>query len=168
MNWNDAGLVVDLLWDEGSDPIVIAADGGEALAERDDPILVEGVDGRYNRPVPGVAETELVVDTAWSPDGRLVAVNITPNVDSPSSLIRIVDAATGAIIHENDRQRSGVISMTWSTDSRFLLYSTFRSAFRPDLPGPLVIRDVTADVTTTIALSQYVDEIRTNASAGSG
>jgi hypothetical protein len=167
-SWNDAGLVVDLLWDERSDPIVIAADGNEILAEPDDPILVEGVDGRYYQPVPGVANTELVVDAAWSPDGRLVAVNITPNVDSPSSLIRIADAATGAIIHEKDGQRSGVISMTWSTDSRFLLYSTFRSAFKPDSPGPLVIHDVTADVTTTVALGRYVAEIRTNASAGPG
>ena len=58
--------------------------------------------------------------------------------------------------------------MTWSTDSRFLLYSTLRSAFRPGLPGPLVIHDVTTDVTTTFALSQYVDEIRTDASSGPG
>ena len=167
-SWNDDALVVDLLWDERSEPTLIGADGAEILAESGDPILVEGVDGRYYRPVPGVANTELVVDTAWSPDGSHVAVNITPNIDSPNSLVRIVDAATGVVIHERDGQGSGVISMTWSTDSRFLLYSTLRSAFRPGLPGPLVIHDVTTDVTTTFALSQYVDEIRTEASSGPG
>jgi WD40 repeat protein len=167
-SWNDDALVVDLLWDERFEPTLIGADGTEILAESDDPILVEGVDGRYYRPVPGVANTELVVDTAWSPDGSLVAVNITPNIDSPDSLVRIMDAATGVVIHERDGQGSGVISMTWSTDSRFLLYSTLRSAFRPGLPGSLVIHDVTTDVTTTFALSQYVDEIRTEASSGPG
>jgi hypothetical protein len=167
-SWNDAGLVVDLLWDERSDPIVIAADGGEILAEPDDPILVEGVDGRFYRPVPGVAETELVVDTAWSPDGRLVAVNITPNIDSPNSLVRIVDSTTGIVVSERDGQGSGVISMTWSSDGRFLLYTTLRSAFEPGLPGPLVIHDVTSDAVATITLSQYVDEIRTDASSGPG
>jgi len=167
-DWNDAGLVVDLLWDERSDPIVIAADGGEIVAEPDDPILVEGVDGRYYRPVPGVAETELVVDTAWSPDGRLVAVNITPNIESPNSLVRIVDSTTGIVVSERDGQGSGVISMTWSSDGRFLLYTTLRSAFKPGLPGPLVIHDVTSDAVTTITLSQYVDEIRTDASSGPG
>jgi hypothetical protein len=167
-SWNDAGLVVDLLWDERSDPIVIAADGGEILAEPDDPILVEGVDGRFYRPVPGVAETELVVDTAWSPDGRLVAVNITPNIDSPNSLVRIVDSTTGIVVSERDGQGSGVISMTWSSDGRFLLYTTLRSAFEPGLPGPLVIHDVTSDAVATITLSQNVDEIRTDASSGPG
>ena len=167
-SWSDAGLVVDPLWDERTEPIVIAADGSEIVAEPDDPILVEGVDGRYYRPVPGVAETELVVDTAWSPDGRLVAVNITPNIDSPNSLVRIVDSTTGIVVSERDGQGSGVISMTWSSDGRFLLYTTLRSAFRPGLPGPLVIHDVTSDAVTTIALSQYVDEVRTDASSGPG
>ena len=167
-SWNDLGLVVDLLWDEPSGPIVIAADGGEILTEPNDPILVEDVDGRYYRPVPGVAETELVVDTAWSPDGRLVAVNITPNIDSPNSLVRIVDSTTGIVVSERDGQGSGVISMTWSSDGRFLLYTTLRSAFRPGRPGPLVIHDVTRDAVTTIALSQYVGEIRTDASSGPG
>jgi hypothetical protein len=160
--WNDDALVVDLFWDERSPPIVIGADGTDIVAEPDDPILVEGVDGRYYRPVPGVAESELVVDTAWSPNGRLVAVNITPNIDSPNSLVRIVDSTTGSVVSERDGQGSGVISMTWSTDSRFLIYSTLRSAFKPGLPGPLVIHDVTTDKTTAITLSSYVDEIRTH------
>lgn len=161
-DWNDAGLVVNLLWDERSDPIVIGTDGVEIVAEPDDPILVEGVDGRHYRPVPGVAETELVVDTAWSPNGRLVAVNITPNIDSPNSLVRIVDSTTGIVVSERDGQGSGVISMTWSSDGRFLLYTTLRSAFKPGLPGPLVIHDVTTDATTAITLSSYVDEIKTH------
>jgi len=164
--WNDDALVVDLFWDESSPPVVIGADGTDIVAEPGEPILVEGVDGRHYRPVPGVAESELVVDTVWSPDGRLVAVNITPNIDSPNSLIRIVEAATGAVVLENDGQGSGVISMTWSTDSRFLVYSTLRSAFKPGLPGPLVIHDVTTDVAKAITLNSYVDEIRTHAGDG--
>jgi hypothetical protein len=73
-----------------------------------------------------------------------------------------VDSTTGSVVSERDGQGSGVISMTWSTDSRFLIYSTLRSAFKPGLPGPLVIHDVTTDKTTAITLSSYVDEIRTH------
>jgi hypothetical protein len=165
-SWDDEVLVVALPWDGRSEPILIDVDGGKILYGPDRPILVESVDGRYYRPVPGAAEDELVVDAAWSPDSRLVAVNITPESDRTASVVRIVDAATGAIVSERDGQGSGVISMTWSTDSRFLLYTTLRSAFKPGLPGPLVIHDVATDVATTVTMSQYVDEIRTHTGNG--
>ena len=165
-SWDDEALVVALPWDGQSEPILIDIDGGGVFADPDKPILLENVDGRYYRPVPGVAEDELVVSTAWSPDGGLVAVNITPEIDRTASLVRIVDVATEAVVGEWDGQGSGVISMTWSTDSRFLIYSTLRSAFKPGLPGPLVIHDVTNGATTAITLSNYVDEIRTHIGDG--
>jgi hypothetical protein len=167
-SWDDEALVVSLPRDGRSEPILIDVDGGEVFPEPDEPVLVESADGRYYRPVPGVAEEELVVSTAWSPDGRLVAVNITPEFDRTASLVRIVDAATGTVVSERDGQGSGVISMTWSTDGRFLLYTTLRSAFKPRQPGPLVIHDVTTDTAAMVTISGYVDEIRTRAIFSSG
>jgi hypothetical protein len=160
-SWEGEALVVSLPRDRRSEPVLIDVDSGDILAEPDEPVLVENADGRYYRSVPGAASDELVVSTAWSPDGRQVAVNLTPQFDRTASLVRIVDAATGAIVSERDGNGSGVITMTWSTDSRFLLYTTLRSAFNPGLPGPLVIHDVTTDVVTTVSMSRYVDEIRT-------
>lgn len=165
-SWSDQTLVISQPWDGGSEPIMIDVDGGGILAESDEPILVESSYGRYYRPVPGVAPDELVVSTAWSPDGTMVAANITPEFDRTASLVRIVDTATGTVISERDGNGSGVISMTWSTDSRFLLYTTLRSTFKPRLPGPLVIHDVTSDVVTTVTMSQYVDQIRTQVADG--
>jgi len=164
--WDDEALLLALPWDGRAEPILIDVEGGEVLSEPYEPALAENVDGRYYRPVPGVAEDELVVATAWSPDNRLVAVNITPEFERTASLVRIVDSTTGIVVSERDGQGSGVISMTWSSDGRFLLYTTLRSAFKPGLPGPLVIHDVTSDAVTTITLSQYVDEIRTAAPSG--
>jgi hypothetical protein len=164
-SWDDETLVVGLPWDGRSEPILIDFDSGEVLSESSESVLAESVDGRYYRAVAGVTEDELVVDTAWSPDGRLVAVNITPEFDRTASLVRIVDSTTGVVVSERDGQGSGVISMTWSSDGRFLLYTTLRSAFKPGLPGPLVIHDVANDTVARITLTQYVDQIRTAAAA---
>ncbi len=167
-SWDDEAFVVGLPWDGRSDPILIDVETGEVLSEPYESVLAESVDGRYYRAVAGVTEDELVVDTAWSPDGRLVAVNITPEFDRTASLVRIVDSTTGVVVSERDGQGSGVISMTWSSDGRFLLYTTLRSAFKPGLPGPLVIHDVTNDTVARITLTQYVDQIRTAAAANQG
>ena len=167
-SWDDEAFVVNLPWDGRSEPILIDVETGEVLSEPYESVLAESVDGRYYRAVAGVTEDELVVDTAWSPDGRLVAVNITPEFDRTASLVRIVDSTTGVVVSERDGQGSGVISMTWSSDGRFLLYTTLRSAFKPGLPGPLVIHDVTNDTVATITLTQYVDQIRTAADANQG
>jgi hypothetical protein len=160
-SWSDQALVISQPWNGSSEPILIDVDGGAILSESDDPSLVESSYGRYYRPVPGVAPDELIVSTAWSPDGTMVAANITPEFDRTASLVRIVDTATGTVISERDGNGSGVISMTWSTDSRFLLYTTLRSTFKPRLPGPLVIHDVTSDVVATVTMTQHVDQIRT-------
>jgi hypothetical protein len=166
--WDDEILVVALPWDGRAEPILIDVDEGGIFIGPDKPVLIESVDGRYYQPVPGTAESELIVDTAWSPDGSLVAVNITPEFDRTASLVRIVDTATGAVVNERDGGGSGVISMTWSTDSRFLLYTTLRSSFKPGLPGPLVIHDVAADEVAMVTMTQYVDEIRTRAASNPG
>jgi WD40 repeat protein len=165
-SWSDQALVISQPWDGRAEPILIDVDSGRILSEPDAPVLVESSYGRYHRPVPGVGPDELIVSTAWSPDGTMVAANITPESDQTASLVRIVDTATGTVISERDGNGSGVISMTWSTDGRFLLYTTLRSTFRPGLPGPLVIHDVISDVVTTVPLSQSVDQIRTQFGEG--
>jgi hypothetical protein len=165
-SWSDQALILSQPWDGRSEPILLDVDGGGILSEPDEPVLIESSYGRYYPPAPGVAEDELVVATARSPDGKLAAVNITPEIDRTASLVRVVDVATGGVVGEWDGQGSGVISMTWSTDSKFLIYSTLRSSFKPGLPGPLIIHHVETGATTAITLSNYVDEIRTQVGEG--
>jgi dipeptidyl aminopeptidase/acylaminoacyl peptidase len=161
-SWSEDGLAVDVLWDQPPSPISSHVDGTLIPAKPGDLTLVEGLDDTPPRPVPGLTDTELLVDASWSPDGTLIAVNITPDIDSPNSVVRIVDSTTGAVLTETDWQGSGVISMTWSTDGRFLLYTILHSTHEHTGPGSLVIHDPTTDVTTTIPLNEFVDEIRTN------
>jgi hypothetical protein len=161
-SWSEDGLAVDVLWDQPPSPISSHVDGTLIPAKPGDLTPVEGLDDTPPRPVPGLTDTELLVDASWSPDGTLIAVNITPDIDSPNSVVRIVDSTTGAVLTETDWQGSGVISMTWSTDGRFLLYPILHSTHEHTGPGSLVIHDPTTDVTTTIPLNEFVDEIRTN------
>jgi len=164
--WGEEGLAVDVLQDQPSSPISSHVDGTLIPVKPGDSTLDEGLDDVLPRPVPGLTDTELLVDASWSPDGTLVAVNITPDIDSPNSVVRIVDSATGAVLTETDWQGSGVISMTWSTDGRFLLYTTLHSTHEHTGPGSLVIHDITTDVITTVPLNKFVDEIRTHIGNG--
>ena len=165
-SWSEDGLAVDVLWDQPSSPISSHVDGTLIPTERGDSTPLEQLDAVSRRPVPGLNDTELLVDASWSPDGAFVAANITPDIDSPNSVIRIVDVATGAVLAETDGQGSGVISMTWSTDSRFLVYTTLHSTHEHTGPGSLVIHDITTDVRTALPLSEFVDEIRTHIGDG--
>lgn len=160
-SWSEDGLAVDILWDQPSSPISSHVDGTLIPTERGDSTPLEQLDAISPRPVPGLIDTELLVDASWSPDGAFVAANITPDIDSPNSVMRIVDVATGAVLTETDGQGSGVISMTWSTDSRFLVYTTLHSTHEHTGPGSLVIHDITTDVRTVLPLSEFVDEVRT-------
>lgn len=90
--------------------------------------FVVSPDGLDHRPVPGLAVGERLEIASVSPDGLLLA--LVPVVDSNfGSMVRIVDAGTGAVVAEIAEPSSWVDRLVWSSDSRFLAYERW-----PDVP----------------------------------
>jgi hypothetical protein len=121
------------------------------------PCFVVSPDGQYRSAVPGVGDDEFLYDAWWSPDGTRIALWLDKNGGYvPEELVlRTVDSASGAIITEianTELDVSWGTALTWSTDSRFLVYQSE--------PSTLVIHDTTTDTTTMIPLAETIAEIR--------
>jgi hypothetical protein len=86
------------------------------------------LDGQQRTPVPGLAENEWVEQARWSPDGSSVAL-VVHNRGTDRTLIRIVDAATGANAAEIDDLGPVVQQTRWSSDGRHLLVGHDRDEF---------------------------------------
>lgn len=157
-SWSDEGVAVNAFENRPTEPVTFIA-GTSTLTER--PYR------RLRQPVPGIADERLIVNATSSSNGAFVAANVRPNPDDPNSVVRVTNTATGAVVFEAEGQNSGVVPMAWSTDDRFLVYSRIHSS--PEHPGSglLVIYDSISDRATTIRLSEFVDEIRTDAGSGS-
>ena len=128
--WTIEGVTVNAFGQRPDTPVSFSV-GASTLAER--PFA------RYPQSVPGVADSRQIVNASWSSDGTLVAANITPDPDSPASVVRIADTETGAVVFEAEGQNSGVIPMAWSTNDRFLLYTRIHSTLEYPMSGLLVI-----------------------------
>ena len=152
-SWTDRGVAVNAFGQRPTQPVTFIA--GVST-------LTETAYRRLSSPIPGVADEQHVVNTARSSDGRLVAANVRPDPDDPESVVRVIDALTGAVVLEAAGQNSGVVPMAWSTDDRFLLYTRIYSTAEHPGSGLLVIYDTVTDRTTTVRLGDFVDEIRTS------
>lgn len=125
--------------------------------EWEEPCFVMSPDGQYRSAVPGVADDEFLYDAWWSPDGTRIALWLDKNGGYvPEELVmRTVDSASGAIITEiadTKLDDPWGNALTWSTDSRFLVYQSE--------PSTLVIHDTATNATTMIPLAETIAEIR--------
>lgn len=152
-SWTDEGVAVNEFGRRPTEPITFIA-GASTLTEK--PY------SRFLQLLPGIEDEQLIVNASWSSDGTLVAANVRPNPDELDSVVRVVDTRTGEVVFEAEGQNSGVIPIAWSTDDRFLLYTRIHSTLEHPGSALLVVYDTLSDRATTIRLSEFVDEIRTN------
>lgn len=72
-------------------------------------------------PLPGIAPGEEVERVLSAPDGSRLAL-VVARTSTTGSIVRIVDAATGAVVAEIPESGPWLDSMVWSSDGRFLVY----------------------------------------------
>jgi hypothetical protein len=122
------------------------------------------LDGQRRDPVPGLADDEWVDGALWSPDGTRLGLS-PRHSERDDSVIRIVEAATGAVIDEITEPEYGVWPRAWSRDGRFLFYERESG---DDGWGPSEVEWVVYDTATGAATDlsvpegQYLGEIRTS------
>ena len=139
--------------------ILVGTDGTGTSIDSDSTVPVEAPEGEPVNPGPSLAEDESLWETTFSPDWRLAALIVGSDRDEPGSKLRIVQAATGDAIAEFAEPGSELITMAWSTNGRFLVYESWNF---DSGPGALVFYDTATNTTTTVPLSEIVDEIRTD------
>ena len=69
-----------------------------------------------------------------------------------------MDAESGTLVAEVSEHDSDIITMTWSTEGRFLIYELWN--FETD-SGGLEWYDTATNTTTRIPLTEIVDAVRT-------
>lgn len=157
LGWGDGAWLQE--WSD-EDPR-IESESWDAL----DPVFVDA-EGAEATTVPGLADGESVGSYVRSPDRTLVALtpeapwDIDPSAswDARTSRLRVMDAATGGILAEVSEYGSEVFTMTWSTDSRYLLYELWN--FNTE-SGALMFYDTLTTTTIRIPLSEIIDDIQT-------
>ena len=156
--WTEDGLLIGDSPDSPANQILIVPDGTDATVRTGHPSLIDDPTGRYRPPIPGVSNDEPVRDAALSPDGTFSAVILDDFWDAEFPTLRIADTETGQPILEATHHGFDVVTMTWSTDSRFLLYELWN--FDTET-GELSVYDTTTGATTHIPVAEITDEIRT-------
>ena len=122
------------------------------------PHFVLSPDGQQRSTVPGLAVGERIRGAWWSPDGTRLAMWL-------STGIRTVDSVSGEVITEIPAPATGFgldawgATLTWSTDSRFLVYESFEGEFISPETGVLMIHDTATNTTTKISHSGDVGAI---------
>lgn len=146
--WGDWGVLLETLpdGDGRTAEVLLGSDGDEiARSDRDpetrfvgggrtgttmwthDPggssasSFVLSANGRQRRSVPRLDQAKWLDVAVWSPEESRLAMNLrSARVDVP--VVRILDPATGAFSGEVVGQASELVGLSWSSDSRFLLY----------------------------------------------
>jgi hypothetical protein len=119
--------------------------------------FVLSANGRQRRSVPRLDPDKWLDVAVWSPDESRLAMNLrSAGVDVP--VVRILDPATGAFSGEVAGQASEVLGLSWSSDSRFLLYR-LRHGQRSE-GETLVIYDVATYRRFELPLPSTIEGIR--------
>jgi hypothetical protein len=139
--------------------VLIGTDGTEVPIEPGAVMLVHGLDGERLDSGPNLPDDESLWEATFSPDWSLAALIVGSGYDEVSSKLRIVEPATGSVVAEFAEPGSELITMTWSSNGRFLVYESWN--FESE-SGALVFYDTATNTTTTVPLSEIVDEIRTD------
>jgi hypothetical protein len=123
------------------------------------PHFVLSPDGQQRSTLPGLADGEHPRGSWWSPDGTRLAMWL-------STGLRTVDSESGEVITEIPAPATGFgldaygASLTWSTDSRFLVFESFGGEGISPETGVLMIHDTATNTTTKIPHSGDVGDIR--------
>ena len=156
--WNDEGALVSNSTDAGAEQLLIGLDGATVVLDESSQFPAESSEGRYRAAVPGLDDTVPVLDHTVSPGGTFVAAIIEDQWDTAIPKLCIRDAESGALVAEVSEHDSDIITMTWSTEGRFLIYELWN--FETD-SGGLEWYDTATNTTTRIPLTEIVDAVRT-------
>jgi hypothetical protein len=145
---------------------VVAPDGSAVVIDHDrlgESYLLSS-DGTTRSPVPGLAADEWLDGVLWSPDGALLAYWSRWGEEG-DPVIRIVEMDTGSVVAEVMTPDWESWPVTWSTDSRFLLFDQWPTEFDggepPEDAGKLMFYDITKGTSVTVPLPPQVGDIRT-------
>lgn len=180
LRWGSWGVLTESWRDDGL--TLVRADGTDMAIEFGSWILADGTilrtehipresgaswflispDDQQRNPLPGRSNDGQLLDAAWSPDGTHLAIRLSVHLgpepfSDGTSALRVVDMAANTIIEQVAELGSDVITMEWSSDSRFLLYETWQDA---NHAAVLAFYDTANHTTTTVPLTDFVDEIR--------
>ena len=156
--WDDEGALVSNSTDAGSEQLLINLDGATVVLDESSLFSAERSEGRNRAAVPGLDDTVPVVDQAVSPDGTFVAAIIEDQWDTEIPKLCIMDAESGTLVAEVSEHDSDIITMTWSTEGRFLIYELWN--FETD-SGGLEWYDTATNSITRVPLTEIVDAVRT-------
>lgn len=144
--------------------MLAAGPDGATLWARSDPdgrgetLVARSAAGEHRVVIPDLSSDGVPSQASWSPDGAHVALSFGSDWADPGERgLRVMDVANGAVVAEFAEVGATVITMAWSSDGRFLIYESWR-----DQPqsGALVFYDTATNTTTSIPISEIVDEIR--------
>jgi len=160
--WSDDGALITESTDGRSDQTLIGSDGAVVDLGQTSLNLTESPDGQFHTTVPGLNDDAPVVEHASSPDGRFVAAIIDDHWDTEIPKLCVMDAETGALVAEVSEHDSDIVTMAWSTGSRFLVYELWNFETGS---GGLEWYDTETNTTTRVPLTEIVDAIKITSSS---
>ncbi len=157
---DSAGSVVPMALE--SRMLAVGPDGAMLWAVPDpdqqgETLVVRSAGGERRVVLPNLTHGELPSQATWSPDGAHIALSFSGSDNRNDSELRVMDAATGAVVAEIAETGATVVTMAWSSNGRFLVYESWRDESES---GALVFYDTATNTTTTVPISEIVDEIR--------
>lgn len=160
--WSDAGALITESTDGRSDQVLIGSDGAVVDLGQTSLTLTESPDAQFRTTVAGLDDDAPVVERALSPDGRFVAAIIDDHWDTEIPKLCVMDAESGALVAEVSEHDSDIVTMAWSTGSRFLVYELWN--FETE-SGGLEWYDTETNTTTRVPLTEIVDAIKVASSS---